>query len=337
MSLKEAARHRIPTPVIRFLQRIRADYTLRQAYCYDRRRFLRFSSSVDPRISRQNLASRITESYHNIEKGLSLPEPRPAFGRLAIERLLEYLNDYVGRYDDDFVSRAAVSTLAAYLDFSRGCGVPDRDIPRADDIIAAVNSLEHASQRGGARPIDRADILATVAPVGEEFFMTRSSVRQFLAKPVDHEDIRSAVRVAQKSPAVCNRQFAKVYVMSRSDDIARALHIQAGARGFAENVPALAVITTNVRNFWSAGERMQPWTDGGMFAMSFILGLHARGLGSVCLNWSKIPETDRAFHTEFGIPDEEVIVMLVAFGYLKEDYKVAVSPRIPVEESLFHI
>lgn len=79
---------------------------------------------------------------------------------------------------------------------------------------------------------------------------------------------------------------------------------------------------------------MQPWTDGGMFAMSFVLGLHAQGLGSVCLNWSKLPAVDRTFRSRFTIEDDELIVMLVAFGHLPEQYGVAVSPRVQVGRTL---
>jgi len=79
---------------------------------------------------------------------------------------------------------------------------------------------------------------------------------------------------------------------------------------------------------------MQAWTDGGMFAMSFVLGLHAKGLGAVCLNWSKTETDDRAFHAAFDLSEEEVIVMLVAFGHLPEEVQVAVSPRVAIHEAL---
>lgn len=33
-----------------------------------------------------------------------------------------------------------------------------------------------------------------------------------------------------------------------------------------------------------------------MFAMTFVLALHARGLASCCLNWAKDPESDQRMH-----------------------------------------
>jgi len=79
---------------------------------------------------------------------------------------------------------------------------------------------------------------------------------------------------------------------------------------------------------------MQPWTDGGMFAMSFVLALHSRGLGTVCLNWSKTQADEQTFRKAFDIGNDEVIVMLVAFGHLPEEYRVAASPRVALDHTL---
>lgn len=68
--------------------------------------------------------------------------------------------------------------------------------------------------------------------------------------------------------------------------------------------------------------------------MNFILGLHSRGIGSVCLNWSKSPRTDRRLRSVIGLPDDEAIVMLIGFGHLLEDYSVAASPRMSLDQTL---
>lgn len=336
MGLKAALKRSLPLPVVNSIRRAKSGYALARAYRYDRDRFLRFSSSVDPYASKQNLASRVTESYHNIEKGLSLPHPRPGFGAEAIRRLVDYIQAYRDMYGDDDLVRAAAGTLDAYLRFNRAAGVDEAAIPDYRSISGLLLAVGEPPS-GGTKVLRRSDVLTAVQNVDERFFASRSSVRQFADEPVDEDDVVFAVRAAQKSPAVCNRQFSRVYIISSREDIRRALSIQGGARGFAESVPMLAVITTNVRNFWAAGERMQPWTDGGMFAMSFVLGLHARALGSVCLNWSKTAVTDREFHAAFDIPDEEVIVMLIAFGKLRDEYAVALSPRVPLYETLRHL
>jgi nitroreductase len=159
-------------------------------------------------------------------------------------------------------------------------------------------------------------------------------VRQYSDEPVDPADIEFAAAAAQRAPAVCNRQFGRLYVYTERVDIDRILELQGGARGFGDQLRGLAIVTTDLRNFWAAGERHQAWTDGGLFAMSFVLGLHARGLGTVCLNWSKTPRTDQQLREIANLPEESVVIMLVGFGHLRESYSVASSIRVPLSEVL---
>lgn len=314
--------------------RIQKARGIRRAYEYDRDRYVRYSSSFGSRGSRKNLAARITAVYHNIEKGLALPTPRAAFGATTITDLLDLLQSYRSRYGDDRITHAAIAALAAYNEFNRAEGLSPEDIPSFERSAELVASAQPNLRSGGTKRMQREAVDRVVRGVSAEFFSVRSSVRQFGSEGVSTDDIEFAVRAAQKSPAVCNRQYSRAYVATDPERVQQALALQGGARGFAEGVPAVAVITTSLRTFWGTGERMQPWTDGGMFAMSFVLGLHARGLGTVCLNWSKDEMLDREFHRAFDLPDDEVIIMLVGFGPLLERFEVAASPRVPVREAL---
>lgn len=312
---------------------------VRRAFEYDLERFLQFSSSLSPWKTRENLAAKLTESYHNLEKGLALPNPRPGFGAAGVERTVRFLSEYRRRYgDDDPVVRAAVGSLSAYREWNLNRGLTGEDIPHASDIEATLSEVGHESGSGsGVRHCSRDAVNKAVSGVTLDFFLTRSSVRQFYSQDVGWEDIVFAVTAAQKAPAVCNRQFGRIYLVEDAAKRDAVLQLQAGANGFSENIPALAVITTTLRAYWGPGERNQAWTDGGLFAMSFLLGLHARGLGAVCLNWSKAEDEDRRMREELSIPEDEVIVMLVAFGHLLSKYQVAASPRLPLERVLHRI
>jgi nitroreductase len=170
--------------------------------------------------------------------------------------------------------------------------------------------------------------------VGIDFFESRFSCRQFSAEPVTPTEIELAVVVAQKAPAVCNRQSGRVRAFTRPEDIQRVLDLQGGARGFAEGVRALFCISVDLRNFHGVGERYQGWIDGGLFAMSFLLGLHRQGIGSCCLNWSKDVAQDQAMRNLLNLPPHELIIMFVAAGHLPENFVVARSVRKPTTEVL---
>ena len=164
------------------------------------------------------------------------------------------------------------------------------------------------------------------------FFATRHSVRQYTGERIPDESIRDAVRIAQRSPSVCNRQSCRIHYSSNNKLIWEALDYQKGAGGFGENVGAFFIITSELGAFNRAGERNQAFVDGGLFAMSFALGMHALGYGTCFLNWSKTAKEDRILRRVFSIPRSEVVVTCLVAGCLRPEFVVAASPRLPSDE-----
>ena len=151
------------------------------------------------------------------------------------------------------------------------------------------------------------------------------------------QEIADAVKLAQKTPSVCNRQAWKVHVFDDPAAMRSLLEIQAGNRGFGEHASAVLVVTCDLQCFVEVAERYQAWIDGGMFCMSLCLALHAAGYGACCLNWSKEPADDRRLRAAAPIADAEQVIMLIAIGTLPERLDVAASPRRPLTDALeFH-
>lgn len=260
-------------------------------FLYDIRNYTKFSTGalLKRKVGATNLLAKITAAYHNIEKGLSLPNPRPGFGKDNLRLLLECISLYRGEFGSHEVIDIAVSTLRAYVAFHDALG--ETNYPQKSEIISVISG-PHSNILCGTMKVSKNDICNVIDGVGLEFFHARHSVRQFTNDPISDEDIMFAVSAAKKAPAVCNRQFGKIYVYRDQRDIDFLLQLQGGARGFADQPRALAVLTADLTSYWGSGERNQVWIDGGLFAMSFLLGLHARGLGACCLNWSKSPSED---------------------------------------------
>lgn len=332
--MKKLLKKILPLRVVRLLKSLIVSVQLRRAYRYDQKRYGRYSSSVSALVGKHNLAAMLTERYHSIEKGLSLPAPRHGFGRRSLGELLHYLGEYERTYGNDDLTETVRNVLMAYISFNVEAGVSPSEIPFYNSLVDQIAKLASPPKQAGAVVVHREDLLEAVGGVELSFFATRHSVRQFSGEAVSHEDIEFATMAAQRSPAVCNRQFGKIYAYTDRLDIDRVLEVQNGARGFADQLAGVAVITTNLRSYWNDGQRNQAWIDGGLFSMSFMLGLHARGLGAVALNWSKGPKTDQAMRQATGIPQDEAIIMLVGFGHLRSEFRVASSPRLPLNEAL---
>lgn len=298
------------------------------AYCYDLKRYSRYSSTIHPADrERANLAAKVTERYHSIEKGLSLPDPRPGFGRVVIPRLVKLVDKYVAAYGQDEVSRAAAGALRNYLQFNAESGLVASEVPGEPAVSELLARVDHSVDSGGTTPMTRMQVHSKVKGVELEFFTSRHSTRMFDSMPVDPGEIEFAARAAMASPAVCNREFSGVTVWTDPELVREILVAHGGARGFEGEPTALAMITVAPRAYWGAAERNQAWIDGGLFAMGFLLGLHAQGLGAVALNWSREPVADRAMRRLVALADDRSIVMFVAFGNLRDNYLVARSSR----------
>ncbi|TFV84146.1 hypothetical protein E4V99_03485 [Microbacterium sp. dk485] len=279
-------------------------------YTVDRRAYVRSSSWTAPR--RQLAAQRqrdLTFWYHQVEKALTFPEVRRPFGAAAEANLNRILSE-AGVEDVDPVVRESAS--------------------RAREALALWNDRGIISE--AASPL-----IDSTAPLGPapEFFLTRSSCRNFDPnRKIDRQEVRSIVALAQRSPSVCNRQGARVHYLSDRADIAAALALQSGNRGFGQTVSHLAIVTADRRAFSESTERNQGWIDGALFAMTFVWALHAHAIASCMLNWSMGVTATRKLRATVGIPEHEDVICMIAFGYPAPNSRRARSERLDLDAVL---
>lgn len=306
------------------------------AYWYDARRFSRAAHLTDAFKNRRTAGAHLLRGAHALEKGQALPAPRPGFGAEKIRELLSDTARYHQQFGCDEVSFTVVGILRGMQRFHERTGHP------WDEWEAALQSLEATESRIGGNvcagidsvPLTRAEVLAALPSDPEAFFRRRCSVRQFAPGPIDRATLERAVVLAQKTPSVCNRQCARVHIYTDPGEMRSVLKHQDGNTGFGHEVGAVMVITSDLSCFYKEGERNQGFVDGGLFAMSLVYALHSLGLGSCLLNWSRGPHDDQKLRREIGLPDNEVIITLLAAGHLREAFTVAASPRRPLADAL---
>lgn len=307
---------------------LRDSVILARNFWYDFRRTVQFSSAVRTGDSKPKLAALLTMTYHGVEKGLSLPNPRPGFGKDLIKLLLSRLNRYVQLYGHDEVSVVSINALNKYMDFNRAHGI---EMPNLAEALNAYNialrDLQGHTSDGGVKVVKKEDFLKAAKVDLTDFFASRSSVRQYSDQPVELDLIRKAVDMARKTPSCCNRQSGRVWVIQDRDKIQRALDIQRGTRGFTDQIGTLLIVTSDVATFQSEGERYQPWIDGALFGMTLVYALHSLGLVTCMLNWSKRYQTDVAFRREFPVPNSETIVFFLSVGHPPQEFRVPHSFR----------
>lgn len=309
---------------------------LRENYNYDFNRFLEYSAVGGKVDTQLKLRAQITKEYHRIEKRLAFKEPRVGFAPDVIQNLLSKLRQYQKNYGLDEIGQIALNTLFAYYQFNLDRGLRDEQFyQELVELRNTVPELQTVTSKGGVLTLSKQSILNAAQLDLQAFFESRYSIRHFTSDDVDISSIETAVKMAQKTPSVCNRQSSKVYVFTNKQDKEKVLSYQNGNRGFGDQASKVLIVTSNLEHFFNIGERNQCWIDGGMFAMSLVYALHSLGLGTCCLNWSVECEVDRALKDAVGINDSESIIMMIAVGHLPEKLKVAQSTRKNIQEVLF--
>ncbi|MCK0122114.1 nitroreductase family protein [Loktanella sp. F6476L] len=312
--------YRAARAVWRKFKWLRLQAQLLRDHLYDLRRFGAWSHGTDADKTQAQALHAIYKSYHGVEKGLSLSEPRPGFGVDKIAFLMGKLRDYRTKFDPNGVP-AATSALQSYQAFNAGHAIKN---PTLETFLDKAED----DRTGGTKPVTRDDILAITGKTGADFFWSRHSVRQYADTPVAMEMIHAAVDMARKTPSVCNRQGARVHVFA---DAQKALSWQPGNTGFGHLASRALIVTADLQAFSGTGERNQPFVDGGMFAMSLLYALHAQGLGACPLAWSMRADKDRDMRAALDIPDSEVVIMMISVGNLPDTLAVAKSHRMELE------
>ncbi len=277
-----------------------------------------------------SLSAVITMEYHRIEKGLALPDRRAGASQDVVQRLILAIARQLDEGQPSFEGAIGLSALVQYFEETPAIALSAETkalLPRYEELCEKYGAFDLLNVRGGCTELDSQEVLDLCGPQQVSFLTSRHSIRDFSQTAVDRVMIEELARIAMSAPSVCNRQAWHLYALTDRGKIRTALAYQNGNRGFTDRIPLLFIIASDLRHFVSAEERNQAWIDGGLFSMMLSLGLYAKGLGSCMLNWCATSDNDRSLRRLLGIPDHEVIIMMMAAGYLPEKIKVTASPR----------
>ncbi len=279
--------------------------------------------------NQQQLESKLSFHAHALEKGLSHENLRLGFGKTALKKLAETLNVYVRKgFNKSSISyRNAISVLSEYrrLHLESGYKI-DYFNQLFDTFMDEIDADK--SGLGGVLYITKKP---TNKQNFKELFESRWSVREYSDRPVDVSKVKDAIRLSMKSPSVCNRQSARVHIITNAETIKRVLKVQGGFTGY-DAPPILLVVTSDMRTFLASTERNQPYIDGGIFSMSLLMSLEFYGLAACPLNAMFNKKRDVLVKTITGIQNYEALIMFISVGSFKTTSKVPRSFRITAEE-----
>lgn len=299
-------------------------------YFQDFQNYIKFAFDFNEKKTKRHHESDLIFFYHKVEKALSLPYPRPGFGKETINHLVVILQDYINKYGGDNIAKAAANSLDSYQAFNLQNNHIDQIL---NDEIEKINFQlkDNKYTAGGIVGISKDDINNSLMDF-KKFANSRFSIRNFAEGEIANTLIEEAIEIAQKTPSVCNRQSSRVYIYEDEEKKSEILKFQNGNSGFGKDANKILIVTSDLRDFRGVNERHQSYIDGGMYSMSLIYALHSKGLGTCPLNLSLSNKTENNLKKAANINESEILLMMIAVGRLPEKLNVAASPRRSARE-----
>lgn len=297
-------------------------------FIYDFKRYLRFSGWTENLKDLEQRNYSMVMAYHGLEKSLSYKKRNPSSGWGNAERVFSKIKMANEQQDFGYHDKAAVQVLIKFLDLPS-----NREKPRAKEMLSFIDSLKVDSPDShGAIELSIDSYYAGKLENPEQFFLSRYSLREFRDEKVPKVVLERAIKLAMKTPSVCNRQEWHIYHSDNNDIIKEVLKYQNGNRPFGQNVQNLLVVTTDLKAFFAGSEHYQHWIDGGLFSMSLMYAFHSLGIASCPLNWSQTPKKDKQLRRAISLKNNHTVMMMIAFGFPNDVNKVCSSSRRPAQE-----
>lgn len=306
--------------------------TMFQEFYRDYKNYKRWNYNNPVVKTRVAQESKMLRQTHMIEKGMSLSAPRKGFGQQKIIELFEMMDQYLemGYPSVGMPFQDAIIVLNAYVDMQKMLGYENIDMI---EKLKSYDKYRIDGLTAGIKHDTRESLLSNVNKPFPEFFYSRHSMRQFDSKVICIEDLKKAIKIAQKAPTACNRQASKVYLYKDKVTNEALGELIAGNTGFQQEVQNYLVVTADVSAFYDTFERNQVYVEAGLFSMALVEALHYFGIGSCILQNGEYHKKNRKFKAICkNIPENERIILFIAVGYYKDEFAYALSLRKNVED-----
>ena len=315
---------RIKRRICAFCERRKAWRQAVAGFRHDAMRFRRHAGALH--LDRKAAArAEIVMGYHVLEKGLTMPRRRLGFGQAAVLNLMRLISEYERRFGSrDSQVEHAIGVLREYRGLHRDWPQP---MARLDEFLERHSPIPASKQRH----FRREEFFAARDAAFPAFASSRHVCRHF-AGEVPRKTREEAVALAQTAPSACNRQHVRVHVISDKAMRDALFAVQGGTRGFGQDADKVIVVTSDLSAVRWGWERHDAYTNGGIFVMNLCYALHYHGIAHCILHWSVSPEADKKAHELVSIPENEAIVQVVACGMPPEEFDVASSPRLALDE-----
>lgn len=167
-----------------------------------------------------------------------------------------------------------------------------------------------------------------------EALLTRRSVRKFTDEPVSESDLTKIIRAGMFAPSAHNyRTWDFISITDR----ATIDKLESTCKQYrALKTATLCIVTcasSNVDSEWAEIFCVQ---NGSAATENMLLAIHALGLGAVWLNAAKGREQYDEVKALLNIPDDVIVVSVLAVGHPDSDLSPRADPQDRFEIEKWH-
>lgn len=269
----------------------------------------------------------LRRNVHRLEKGLIMRPRRDVFARDYITETIEFYEEATRQCATAPGTMEQSEMEWAHDVLSEYFRVSAEGDPAVDAARARFAAAAHDGDETGKIPYVKKQLSDIEYDDLEKLVMQRRSVRWFEDREIPRELIDKALLLGRQAPTACNRLPYEFRVFDDPDMVRTVSGIPFGTAGYAENIPAIAVVVGKMESYFSPRDRHAIYVDGSLAAMQFMLGLETLGLSSSVINWPDFEPLERKMQKTLGLAMTDRVVMLIAFGYAHPEGMVPYSQK----------
>lgn len=306
-------------------------------YYKQAKRFYRNSSASLNDEDIEWLITKIKVLTHELDKGLHMPEPKKGFGREKSINLVSYLRAYLKINNLDYEYDAYLDAVEILYKYCEAKDLYYLDISKID---LSEFPTDYSKMKGRLKETGSFKFGSELSKnilCFKDFALSRHSVRSF--KPncsVSNSTFERAVETARLAPSACNRQSSRVMLINDKKLAKKILTIQGGTRGF-KNADNCVLIMSDLNSYWYDGEMNTAFVDAGIFTMNLIYSLTELGVSSCPLIWDDNSTRRNELNELIELPNNLLIVCVLAIGEADEKAKILFSPRKDTENIIVKV
>ena len=267
---------------------------------------------------------------HFIEKGLTMPTPRPCFGILRLRQIADVVEQIGTEHVTEFEMQYIAKVVDEYVEFHKKRCI---DLPKENKM--QVDRIKRITGHPGddfevhQRHYTKETYFTIKDGAFKAIAESRHSVRNYIDLPIPDSVFVDIAKVAATAPSACNRQPCKMHVVKSRHLIDSVLSLGVGCNGFGHLASAIIIVTSDLACRDNIVERHQVGVDAGFFGMNLLYALHEKEIGACVLNWDNLKHADLQLRSLVpSIKDSETVMFIISCGYTPNEFDIPLGLKI---------